>query len=99
MSSLNLTASEIFLSLQKKLNLQNIIYTREIRGDYYLDGKMQFRVTMPNIHGGKKSISPGWLKACRGTVRLSTSEYADLVRCPMSGEEYNKIIRNRFKIK
>ena len=27
---------------------------------------------------------------------LSASEYADLVRCPMEGDDYEKLIRKRF---
>ncbi len=98
MSALNLTTREILGSVPRKLKLQNVRGTREQHGDYYLDGKFQFRVTMPNIHGGSGSISTGWLKVCRESVFLSTSEYADLVHCPLSGEDYEKIIREKIAL-
>jgi hypothetical protein len=97
MSSLNLTAKQIESSVTKKLALTNVRGTREQHGDFYLDGKFQFTVTMPNIHGGSGSISTGWLKVCRESTRLKTSEFADLVRCPMSGEAYEQIIRKQIR--
>ena len=97
MSSLNLTAKQIVSSVTKKLAITNIRGTREQHGDFFLDGKLQFTVTMPNIHGGSGSISPLWLKVCRNSVRLKTSEYANLVRCPMSGEAYERIVREQIK--
>lgn len=96
MSSLNLNANDIVSNVTKKLNLQNVRGGRDQHGDYYLDGKYQFSVTMPNVHGGSGAISPLWLKVCRDSVRLTSSEYADLVRCPMKGEDYEKLIRERI---
>jgi hypothetical protein len=96
MSSINIDAKEIVSSVSRKLKLQNIRTTRELHGDYYLDGKFQFQVTMPNPHGAKKSISTGWLKVCRNSVRLSSSEYAALVRCLMTGDEYDNLIREQI---
>ena len=96
MSNLNLTAKQIYSSVTKKLKLKNVSGTRERHGEYYLDGKYQFKVTMPNEHGGSGSISTGWLKVCRQSVFLSTAEYADLVRCPMTAEQYEKLIREKI---
>jgi len=99
MSSLNLSAKQIVENVSKKLKLQNVKVTREITGDYFLDGKYQFRVTMPNIHGNKGAISTGWLKVCRNSVFLSAGEYADLVRCPMSGDEYEDLIKEKIALR
>lgn len=99
MSSLNLSAKQVSDNVPKKLKLQNVKGTREKYGDYYLDGKYQFKVTMPNIHGGSGSISTGWLKVCRESVMLSASEYADLVRCPMTPEAYEKVIRGKLALR
>ena len=99
MSLLNLTSKQIFQNVTKKLDLQNVRGTREQYGDYYLDGKYQFRVTMPNIHGGSGSISHGMLKVCRESVLLSTSEYADLVKCPMTKEDYENIIKEKIALR
>lgn len=97
MSSLNLTAKQIVSNVTKKLALTNIRGTREQHGDFILDSKFQFTVTLPNIHGGSGSISSGWLKVCRDSTRLKTSEFADLVKCPMSGEDYKQIIREQIR--
>lgn len=95
MSVLNLSAKQINQVVPKKLKLVNVRGTRERHGDYYLDGKFQFTVTMPNDHGGSGAISTGWLKVCRESVFLSAAEYADLVRCPMTDEDYEQLIRDR----
>ena len=96
MSVLNLTARQINKSVPKKLSLQKLETTREQHGDYYLDGKYQFRVTMPNIHGGSGSVSTGMLKIARESVHLTSREYADLVRCPMTGEQYDEKMRDKL---
>ena len=97
MGFLNLTAKEIYRSLPKKLHLRDVRSNREQYGDYYLDGKYQFKVVMPNIHGGSGAVSRGLLKVCRDSVRLNTRGYFDLVRCPMTGEEYDDIIREKIR--
>ena len=98
MSILNLSAKDINKEIPKKLKLENVGSNGEIYGDYYLDGKYQFRVKMPNIHGGsRKGLSLGLLRACRESVFLNASDYARLVQCPMSGEEYEEIIREKIK--
>ena len=94
MSALNLTAKQINQNVPKKLKLLNVHSTRERHGDFFLDGKFQFRVTLPNEHGG--TLTPLWLKTCRDSVFLSASEYADLARCPMTGEDYEQIIRKKL---
>jgi hypothetical protein len=96
MSALNLSAKQINQSLPKKLNLVNLRGTRERHGDYYLDGKFQFTATLPNEHGGSGAVSTGWLKVCRESVFLNAAEYADLVRCPMESDDYEKLIRERI---
>ena len=96
MSALNLSAKQINQNVPRKLKLVNLQGTREQHGDYYLDGKFQFKVTLPNEHGGSGSISTGWLKVCRDSVLLTTNEYADLVRCPMEGSKYEQLIRERI---
>lgn len=96
MSTQNLSVKQINQNVPKKLKLVNLRSTRERHGDYYLDGKFQFRVTLPNEHGGSGAISPGWLRVCRESVFLSAMEYANLVRCPMESDDYEKLIRERF---
>lgn len=96
MGYLNLSAKQIYRSVPKKLHLENLRSNREQYGDYHLDGKFQFMVKIPNIHGGSGAVTPGLLKMCRESVRLSTKDYANLVRCPMTGEDYDQLIRERI---
>jgi hypothetical protein len=62
---------------------------------YYLDGKKQLRVTMPNRHGSSKSLSTGFIKSIRDDLLLSTREFEDLVDCPLTAEKFEEIVRLR----
>lgn len=97
MSNLNLSTNDIYKNVTKKLKLQNLTQTRERFGDFYIDEKFAFKVKLPNEHGGNKTLSPLFLKACRDSVLLSSQEYANLVRCPMTGDEYEKLVRARIR--
>ena len=97
MSNLNLPARDIIRSVKRKLRLRDVTTTFEQHGDYYLDGKLELRVTLPNEHGGSSTaVSPGVLKVCRESVLLNASEFARLIRCPMTAEEYDAHIRARL---
>ena len=93
---MNLTSKEVIRNVTKKLKLENIRSNREQYGDYILDGKMQFTVVLPNIHGGGGNLSPRMLKVLRDSVLLGQKDYYALVKCPMKGEEYEKIIRKKL---
>ncbi|MDK1080452.1 MAG: hypothetical protein QGD88_03145 [Anaerolineae bacterium] len=95
-SLLNITAKEIHKNVPKKLKLKNIREGREHYGDYYLDGQFQFQVTMPNIHGGKKTITPLLLRGCREKMYLNTKQYNDLVKCLMNADDYDALIREKI---
>ncbi len=99
MSNLNLCAKEIQENVIKKLDLKDVYHgNRETYGDFYLDGVYQFRVTMPNIHGGSsKSISTGLIKRCRDTVYLNSQQYFNLVKCPLSREMYLELIYKKLE--
>lgn len=92
MSATNLTARDI-QELVRKLDLVNLRQTKETFAEYWLDGVYQFRVKMPNIHGGNKTVSSGLLRACADSVGLNLREYADLVNCPMTPEEFARRVR------
>jgi hypothetical protein len=77
MSTQNLSAKQIYRNVTKKLKLVNLRGTRERHGDYYLDGKFQFTVTLPNEHGGSGAVSTGFLRVCRERAFLTAGEYAD----------------------
>ena len=62
---------------------------------YYLDGRKQHMIKLPNIHGGSGSISTGFLQNIRNQLMLTNDQFVDLVNCPLSSEEYEQIIRER----
>jgi len=82
----------------KKLDLEpgNSKRSKHDQFWYRLDGKKVTKITMPNVHGGSGSMSTGFLKQIRKRLRLDTSQFEDLVDCPLSAEEYEGIARNEF---
>jgi hypothetical protein len=63
---------------------------------YYLDGKKELRVTLPNIHGGAGSVSTGFLQQIKRSLRLSNREFEELVDCPLTAEEFETLLRERM---
>ena len=61
---------------------------------YHLDGKRLFRVTTPKVHQGS-SVPPGTLNQIKLSLKLSTSEFRDLVGCHLSGPGYDALIRKK----
>jgi hypothetical protein len=61
---------------------------------YYLDGQRRLKVTMPNQHGGARSLTPGFLNAIKRSLHLTTEQFIDLAKCPLSADEYEEIVRN-----
>lgn len=95
----NITATDIG-NVIKKLSLQPSHSKRRAPHPvywYYLDGKKTLRLTMPNMHGGAKSISTGFLKQIQNNLRLDTRQFEDLAECPLSAEEYEAIIRDKLR--
>jgi hypothetical protein len=64
---------------------------------YYLDGKKQLRVTMPNQHGGAGTLSTGFIKSIQDNLKLTTRQFEELVDCPLSAAEYETIVRTILK--
>jgi hypothetical protein len=96
----NLTAKDLKKGIVQKLSLER---TDSKRGRepiywYLLDGKKQFHIAMPNIHGGSGSVSIGYLKQIRMALRLETKEFEDLANCPLKAKDYEKIIRDKLEI-
>lgn len=63
---------------------------------YMLDGKKTLRITMPNVHGGSGSMSTGFLKQIQNSLHLNISQFEDLAECPLTPEEFEKIIREKL---
>ena len=54
------------------------------------------RIKMPNVHGGAGSISTGFLKQIQNNMRVNTQQFEELVECPLTPEEYEKIVREKL---
>ncbi len=96
----NITAKDL-LRVVKKLDLEGRSGKRRAKHPVYwykLDGKRQIRVTLPNVHGGNKTITPGFLKQIRNQLRLKSVELVDLVECPLTKEEYERIVREKLNL-
>ena len=97
----NITARDLE-RVVNKLSLEPSITIR--RGPhpaywYCLDGKKELRITMPNIHGGSGSISTGFLKQIQNNLRLNTQQFEDLVECPLKVEEFERIVREKIRVR
>lgn len=96
----NITPSD-FLRVAQKLSLQPSDSKRRAPHPVYwyrLGGKKILRITMPNIHGGSGSLSTGFIKQIQNNLRLNTNQFEDLVECPLSADEYEKILRERLSM-
>ena len=63
-------------------------------GSYRLpDGEHLFNVTLPHSH---RSVSKGVQRDLLRHTRLSPDEFDDLVRCPMTGPQYEARARELF---
>ena len=76
------------------LSLENTGHgSRENRYWYVLDGKKLFKITFPNVHGGGQSVSIGFVNNIVDNLRLNREQWADLLECPMSAEDFAAHIR------
>jgi len=95
----NITANDL-QSIVNKLSLEPTKQKRRSPHPvfwYNLDGKKTLRVTMPNMHGGSKSLSTGFIKKIRENLKINNQELVDLAECPLSAEEYESLIRDRLE--
>jgi hypothetical protein len=93
----NFTRKDLTKGLVKKLALEPSSSKRRRAPHeiywYVQDGKKELRVPIPNQHGGAGSISTGFLQQIRRWLRLTTSQFEDLVNCLLSVGEFDAIIR------
>jgi len=67
---------------------------RERVGWYVLEGKRLLTVHVPKTHRG--DLPPGTAGAIRNDLKLTLAEFRDLVGCPISGADYERIIRQKI---
>lgn len=95
----NITAKD-FAKVVTKLSLEPSKTKRRAPHPVYwykLDNNKTLRVILPNKHGGSGSISTGFLQQIKNNFRLSTQQFEDLIECPMTADEYEKIIREKLE--
>ena len=63
-----------------------------------VDGKKQFKVAMPNVHGGSGSMTTGYLTQIRKALRLNTREFEALVDCLLTAKDFETIIREKLNL-
>ena len=91
MCALSLSKLEVARVLKQKLNLQ-FRKGKEANGWFELDGRKILRVTVPK---GRGDLAFGTARSIRDQLKLSNSQFADLANCPLSGKDYEEIIRGK----
>ena len=61
---------------------------------YILDGKKILRITYPK---GRGDLHLKTQKSIRKQFELNWDDFIDLIKCPLSAKDYEKIIRNKIK--
>ena len=89
-------AREFTRPIQSKLDLRMRTGKHTV-GVYSLpDVGELFPVTLPKIHDG--DLSPRVVNGVRQQLRLSRSQLDDLVRCPMTGRQYEEHVRTTLAV-
>jgi hypothetical protein len=61
---------------------------------YILEGKKLFTVHAPKKHRG--DLPPGTAAGIRNDLKLTTTQFNKLVTCPISGADYQQIVRQKI---
>ena len=82
--------------LDKKLHVRWADSGKELKGWYWLDGKKALPVYVPHEHGGGHgdSLTYNVLRNVRNNLKVTTQEFDDLYKCPMSGPDYDTKVRS-----
>jgi hypothetical protein len=71
--------------------------TKEWQYEFWLDGKFQFKVSIPDCHGkDNEPLPPGTLGSIRKQLHLSREEFARWRDCPIDRKAYERIVRERL---
>jgi len=92
MGLLNVNSGDLTRALEQKVGL-SFRTGRERSAWYVLDGKRVTRVTAPKKH--KKTVGTGLADQIRKNLKLTKPEFRDLINCPISGSDYERIIRDK----
>jgi len=92
MGLLNVNYRDLIGALEQKVGLS--FRTGQERNAWYiLDGKKVLRVTAPKTHKG--TVPKGTAGQIRNDLMLTIHEFRDLIACPISGSDYEQIIRDK----
>lgn len=70
------------------------VRTREWQYEIFIDGKFQFKVTVPEAHGPDSELIPqGTLLSIMRQLKLGRADFQKWLDCPIGPEEYETIIR------
>jgi hypothetical protein len=92
MGLLNIHYGELTRALETKARL-DFRAGKERNAWYILDGKKVLRVTAPKRRGA--TVPTGTAHEIRKNLKLTTPQFKDLIACPISGSDYEKIIRDK----
>jgi len=90
----NVKYRDLITALERKVGL-DFRQGKERNAKYELNGKVRLRVTAPKKHGS--DILPGTAKAIRSQLALDTGQFLDLVNCPMTGADFEEIMRHKIE--
>lgn len=93
MGLLNVDYGGVTRALEAKVGL-DFRSGRERVAWYVLEGKRRFMVHVPKKHRG--DLPPGTAGAIRNDLKLTTRQFRDLVDCPISGADYERLIRQKI---
>lgn len=86
---LNYTKQEVAHAIKKKIGNPRSKTERNVW--YILDGKKVLRVTYPHGNG---ILPTGTTRSIISQLKLTKSQFKDLVRCPLTNSHYEKIVRS-----
>lgn len=92
MALLNISYRKLTHALESKIGLK-FRTGQERNAWYFLDGKMVLRVTAPTTHKG--DVPKGTASEIKKNLMLTTPQFRDLIACPISGSDYERIIRDK----
>lgn len=93
MGLLNVDYGQVTRALERKVGLR-FRSGRERVAWYVLEDKILFTVHVPKKHRG--DLPAGTAAGIRNDLKLTTSQFRQLVACPISGTDYERIIRQKI---
>ncbi|MDO9530147.1 MAG: hypothetical protein Q7J27_13460 [Syntrophales bacterium] len=77
---------------ENKLGIRFRSKSKEYNGWFEKDGVKVKRITIPK---GRKPIGKGLYNEMGKQLALTTSEFDDLLECPLNREKYEKILKHK----